>query len=359
MVGINYPTDRISSLSEQPKPVGRTPAQNAASRLNGSRSRGPVTSEGKKRSRVNAMKHGLFARVISAQSDFRSQKTLYREIRRQLIAEFDPQGFTDSLIIDSLASEYVRLARVSKMMELLERGPKFPVDEDQKWREIELSRRDMTVINQFIRHSDSKAPFAFRPKEAGRIAQHVVKMVTNVQFTQHETKFDAKFEGANFEIPLPPPSNDAPTDSKGERPAGTPVDGAGKTKNDAPKSKRSSRADIEFEKKEEREFDEVVKLIGSASRRLGDQTYVASVLCGATKPQVGDGRRLRGLLERICESLKRKDKAQEEIVGRMKFFHWRSQEQLALAPQQLMTLYGYLERIERAIEKKLKQLGRR
>src|SRR5215218_3028167 len=44
-----------------PEPRPRTPAQIAASRRNGARSRGPVTSEGKERASRNALKHGLTA----------------------------------------------------------------------------------------------------------------------------------------------------------------------------------------------------------------------------------------------------------------------------------------------------------
>ncbi|MFO1050550.1 MAG: hypothetical protein U1E52_21960 [Geminicoccaceae bacterium] len=44
-----------------PEPRPRTPAQIAASRRNGSRSRGPVTAAGKARASRNAVKHGLTA----------------------------------------------------------------------------------------------------------------------------------------------------------------------------------------------------------------------------------------------------------------------------------------------------------
>jgi hypothetical protein len=44
-----------------PEPRPRTPAQIAASRRNGSRSKGPVTEEGKAKASRNALKHGLTA----------------------------------------------------------------------------------------------------------------------------------------------------------------------------------------------------------------------------------------------------------------------------------------------------------
>lgn len=47
-------------MSDRP----RTPAQIAASRANGRRSKGPKTEPGKRRSRLNAVKHGLRSRTI-------------------------------------------------------------------------------------------------------------------------------------------------------------------------------------------------------------------------------------------------------------------------------------------------------
>ncbi len=47
-------------MSDRP----RTPAQIAASRANGRRSKGPTTEPGKRRSRLNAVKHGLRSRTI-------------------------------------------------------------------------------------------------------------------------------------------------------------------------------------------------------------------------------------------------------------------------------------------------------
>jgi hypothetical protein len=62
-------------------PLARSEARRSASRINGCKSRGPVTPAGKSRSSMNAMKHGLLARVFAPPADARQHDLLLRQIR--------------------------------------------------------------------------------------------------------------------------------------------------------------------------------------------------------------------------------------------------------------------------------------
>ena len=74
-------------------------AQINANRRNAQRSTGPTTPEGKAAAAQNALKHGLFARrVLGDKDDPRLQ--LYRD---QLTAEFQPQSFNESFLVEQMA----------------------------------------------------------------------------------------------------------------------------------------------------------------------------------------------------------------------------------------------------------------
>ena len=122
------PTSRFSFTAEPiDKPTGpepaaadvepRTPAQQEASRLNGSRSRGPKTPEGKARSSRNAVTHGMLARKISPPKDGRHENREYELLRAELTQQFDPKTVSDKCYIALLASDWIQLCRLINLRE--------------------------------------------------------------------------------------------------------------------------------------------------------------------------------------------------------------------------------------------------
>src|SRR6516162_8757269 len=84
--------------------------QIAANRRNARKSTGPITPEGKQRSRCNAIRHGLTAEtVIGALEDAED----YRAFEAAIIADYDAQSAVERELVLRLASLLWRLRRAT------------------------------------------------------------------------------------------------------------------------------------------------------------------------------------------------------------------------------------------------------
>jgi Oxidoreductase family, NAD-binding Rossmann fold len=103
-----------------PTAVPVSEARAAASRINGARSRGPKTPEGKARSARNALKHGLCAEkflVLAVEG-----AAAFAALQAALLAELAPVGALQGVLAGRVVSAAWRLARADRMeAEVLER----------------------------------------------------------------------------------------------------------------------------------------------------------------------------------------------------------------------------------------------
>ncbi len=90
----------------------RTPAQQAASRANGARSRGPKTPEGKRRSSLNRISHGLLAKTTVLQKESRAG---FERFLRQHVEKFAPRDPVEYAAVEELCSAEWRLRRLWSM----------------------------------------------------------------------------------------------------------------------------------------------------------------------------------------------------------------------------------------------------
>ncbi|HET6468338.1 MAG TPA: hypothetical protein VFG43_08175, partial [Geminicoccaceae bacterium] len=84
-----------------------------ASRLNGSRSRGPVSEEGKRRAARNAVRHGLWSENIHVCMD--EDKVLFKAMHDALFEEWAPLGMIEALLVNEIMVLTWRLARCSAL----------------------------------------------------------------------------------------------------------------------------------------------------------------------------------------------------------------------------------------------------
>jgi hypothetical protein len=89
-----------------------SPSQIEANRRNACKSTGPITEEGKQRSRCNAVRHGLTAEtVIGALEDAED----YKAFETAIIADYDVQSAVERELVLRLASLLWRLRRATTM----------------------------------------------------------------------------------------------------------------------------------------------------------------------------------------------------------------------------------------------------
>jgi hypothetical protein len=87
----------------------RTAKQIAASRANGQKSHGPTTTEGKAKSRYNALKHGIHA---ESQIMFDETAEDLAELAAELHEQYSPADPTERFLVDTLVSNEWRLRRL-------------------------------------------------------------------------------------------------------------------------------------------------------------------------------------------------------------------------------------------------------
>jgi hypothetical protein len=83
--------------------------QQESARLNGAKSKGPTTPEGKLRSSQNAIKHGLLAKTIVLRHEDRD---LFNQILGDFVAEFQPESTREWCLVEELVAAKWRLRRL-------------------------------------------------------------------------------------------------------------------------------------------------------------------------------------------------------------------------------------------------------
>ena len=105
-------------------PRPRSPAQIAAARRNGARSRGPVTAEGKARSSRNALTHGLAALEHFVLED--EAPSELEELTTRLMAEVEPESEIEARLVKRMAIAFWKSERAERIeVALFDAAPKL------------------------------------------------------------------------------------------------------------------------------------------------------------------------------------------------------------------------------------------
>ena len=294
------------------RPTPRSAAQQQASRRNGSASRGPVTLEGKSKSRMNALRHGLLARKISPPGDSREDDRLFRRLRSELEEEYRPKGCTAKIWLDCVASEMVQLCRARAMVEAHQCPVGVTSSDEDAWRRVADWRKQERLLARLCEApDDARHRSAWSDDSAERAAGILTKQLGEVLA---EVALGAKEEGAG----------DLDDDDRAEL----------------------------------LPFRELAEQVGPARERLLDVAYVAEVLRGRKRGELGDDERLRLLAQHGVKVMRRSIAIHAGAEDRLRRLQSEALASKADAPEKLMTLARYVRQLESSIDEKLRQLRR-
>jgi hypothetical protein len=89
-----------------------TSSRTAINRANAQHSTGPKTAEGKQRSSLNALRHGLTGQLVVMPNE---DAEAYQALLTAFTAEYQPVGPTESTLVQALADTSWRLSRVAAL----------------------------------------------------------------------------------------------------------------------------------------------------------------------------------------------------------------------------------------------------
>jgi len=94
-------------------PAALSPRELAARRANAKKCTGPRTNDGMAASRLNALKHGFFARdVVNPVLDGPARAEEFHSLLDALLEEFQPESARERILIDEVAASCWRIRRI-------------------------------------------------------------------------------------------------------------------------------------------------------------------------------------------------------------------------------------------------------
>jgi hypothetical protein len=154
----NRPIHGVSTAQEQGSEADKTnpskitsPARVAANQRNAQKSTGPKTSEGKARSRWNAVQHGLLAKRLFTRDE--SDRSSFDHLLESLREDWQPDGTLEEILLEKIAIGYYKLHVVyGYEAEYARRSGEFFLTIDRTGRYATSINRQLTQdVNHFER----------------------------------------------------------------------------------------------------------------------------------------------------------------------------------------------------------------
>ncbi len=165
-----------------------------ANRSNAQLSHGPVTDAGRKRSSMNAMRHGLTGQVTTMTDEDRAA---HENFSKALIQDLAPKGAMETQLAQRIATDSWRLNRISAVEDSLfalglhEHGGQFHLENEQ----IDAA---LTTARVFTMESKQLQLLTLYEQRLNRAIQKNLAMLQQLQATRKTAELAAMEEAATF-----------------------------------------------------------------------------------------------------------------------------------------------------------------
>jgi hypothetical protein len=155
-----------------------TPHRTEINRANSQHSTGPKTEFGKKKSSLNALRHGLTGQIVVMPTE---DLEAYQSHLKSFTDEYDPQGATEAHLVQALADTSWRLNRVAALeTNLLTLGVTHPtgIDASQQIQDA------MSIVAALESQSKALANLSMHSQRLSRQFERTVMQLRDLQKTR-------------------------------------------------------------------------------------------------------------------------------------------------------------------------------
>ena len=186
----------MSNTIQMPKP--RTETQRAAARANGAKSQGPTTPEGKAKSALNSLRHGLLAGLLVLRTESDAK---FLAILNRYLDEYHPEGQTENRLVEVIAaaqwleerSWVLTTALIDITMDRMEH------EIAAEFREIDNATRTALA---FLKEADQSAALVLLNRYAARHNREWHRAIDKLRAIQKERRAPANSPRATPHSPL-------------------------------------------------------------------------------------------------------------------------------------------------------------
>jgi hypothetical protein len=165
-----------------PKP--RTEAQRAAARANGAKSNGPTTEEGKAKSALNSIRHGLLADILVLRTE---SEPMFLALLNGYLDDYHPEGQTENDLVEEIAAAKWQQQRCWALAKALVDITMDRMEQEIAGEFCEIDSVTRTAL-AFAKDADQSAALALLNRYAARHGREWHRAVDKLRKIQKERR---------------------------------------------------------------------------------------------------------------------------------------------------------------------------